>query len=73
MLCVVAMLGGIYAGMRLQNLAIRPTAIEHNCAQYNPKTGAFEWLDVIPPIDVNIMNVPIPEHRPALDRNEKQK
>ena len=21
------------------------TIISHNCAQYNPKSGSFEWLD----------------------------
>jgi hypothetical protein len=34
----------LIAGNSIGSSIIKKEAIEHECAQYNPKTGDFEWV-----------------------------
>lgn len=35
-------------------------AIEHDCAEYNPKTANFEWIPQIQQIDPRILTTTLP-------------
>lgn len=46
---------GMKVGEYFNTKLINPIAIENGCAQYNPKTGDFEWMQV-QRADTMIMN-----------------
>ena len=59
-------------GQFTQERATRPVAIEHGCAEYGSRDGEFRWLDVMPTISeeqlqmLPKLEVPRPQHKPKV-------